>query len=346
MVLPATAATVVSWALCQMGLYQLARKGDVNWFRDISPSPSPSFNKAIWDLLYNIYRTWGSTKNEFDKVQWNLFFLLKGSLVVYTVLLMTTYVTPNSRKIILVFYYAFGWMSGDGKYQLEWLDRTYYADGVEVLIAMNISAGMFIAELFYDQADSQPFLTNSKLSKVVPVVTLIIGIILAGYPESHPEWSFWSNILKVIGTKIFRSGAELSRNWGSVGASLILVGILFLPSVKNFLSHPFLIWTGKLSFAVFLIHSFLVRSVFCLMLYWHSTLPENGSSSQISHTRSLQHASGVNLAIISGIFFPFLYFMAQIWSTHVESRCDQLARWVEDRMLGKDIQTDKSILPA
>lgn len=114
-VLPATAATVVSWGLCQIGGYSLARKGDVAWFRDISPKPSGSFKQAIWDLGYNIYRTWGNSSNEFDKVQWNLFFLLKGSLIVYTILLMTAYVTPNSRKIFLAGYYIYGWLSGDGK---------------------------------------------------------------------------------------------------------------------------------------------------------------------------------------------------------------------------------------
>lgn len=119
MVLPAAAATIVSWALCQMGLFQVARNSNISWFRDISPLPSPSFKLAIWDLVYNIYSTWGRSKNLYDKVQWNLFFLLKGSLTVYTVLLMTTYVTPNSRKLILFLYYVFGWMSGDGKYLFE-----------------------------------------------------------------------------------------------------------------------------------------------------------------------------------------------------------------------------------
>lgn len=122
MVLPATAATIVSWALCQLGLFQAARKGDINWFRDISPSPSPSFSQAIWDLMYNIYNTWGGSKNEFDKVQWNLSLLLKGSFIVYTILIMTTYVTPNSRKLVLFSYYVFSWMNGDGKHHYERLN--------------------------------------------------------------------------------------------------------------------------------------------------------------------------------------------------------------------------------
>ena len=345
MVLPATAATIVSWALCQMGLFQAARKGEINWFRDISPSPSLSFSQAIWDLMYNIYNTWGSSKNDFDKVQWNLSFLLKGSFIVYTILLMTTYVTPNSRKMVLFSYYVFSWMNGDGKHRYERLDLFRDADDIQVLIGMNISAGMFIAELFYDQSDSKPFLGNSKLSKAVPIAVLVVGIIVAGYPESHPEWCSWSDSLRIIGINIFRPGAELSRNWGSIGASLILVGILFWPSAKKFLAHPLLVWTGKVSFAVFLIHSFLIRSLFCSMLYICSSPPNDVDSGKITNAQSLQRARGLNLIIISLMFFPFLYLMAQLWSTHVESRCDQISQLIEDWMTGQAIQAGNVGLP-
>lgn len=206
---------------------------------------------------------------------------------------------------------------------------------------MNISAGMFIAELSYDQSDLKPFLGNSKLSKAVPIAVLVVGIIVAGYPERHPEWCSWSNSLRIIGMNIFRPGAELSRNWGSVGASLILVGILFWPSAKTFLAHPLLVWTGKVSFAVFLIHSFLIRSLFCSMLYTHSTPPNDIDPGKTTNAHSLQRAHGLNLITISLIFFPFLYLMAHLWSTHVESRCDQISQLVEDWMTGQAVQAGK-----
>ena len=115
LVLPAAAATIVSWTLCQLGAYRLAQKGDVNWFRDISPSPSSSLPRALWDLAVNIFETWSGGDNEYDKVQWNLPFLLKASLMTYMALLMTAYITPRSRQYCLIAWYAFGWMSGDGK---------------------------------------------------------------------------------------------------------------------------------------------------------------------------------------------------------------------------------------
>lgn len=115
LVLPATVATTVSWVLCQLGAYRLAREGDVNWFRDISPRQSPDLVSGIWDLFKNLFKTWSEASNDYDKVQWNLFFLLKASMVVYMILLMTTYLTPRSRKICILIYYMYGWTSGDCK---------------------------------------------------------------------------------------------------------------------------------------------------------------------------------------------------------------------------------------
>lgn len=78
--------------------------------------PKPTLATASWDLIWNIWTTWAKSSNEYDKVQWNLFFLLKASLMVYMMLLMTTYTTTRARKICLFAYYMYGWMSGDGRY--------------------------------------------------------------------------------------------------------------------------------------------------------------------------------------------------------------------------------------
>lgn len=327
MMLPAAAATSVSWGLCHLGAYRLAKRGEVAWFRDISPTPKSSFTAAVWDLLRSLWTTWAKSSNEYDKVQWNLFFLLKASLIVYTTLLMTTFVTPRARKICLILYYIYGWMSND------------------VLIAMNVCAGMFIVELFYDQADAKPTTVSPSLRRALPILVLIAGMIIAGYPEKNAEWCLWSKYLKVLGAKIFVPGAELSRAWGSVGTSLMLLGILYLPPLQASLSHPFLVWMGKVSFSIFLIHSFLIRSVFCWMLYGYSVPVETTGEDGTIHVGHLPPAKGINLLIICCIFFPLLYFMGHLWTAHVESRCTELAQWLEDRMVGKDTHLDRAAIP-
>ena len=76
---------------------------------------SRTIPRAIWDLFKQTWATWAITSNEYDKVQWNLFFLLKASMFVYIVLLATTFVTTRARKGILFLYYLYSWSAGDGK---------------------------------------------------------------------------------------------------------------------------------------------------------------------------------------------------------------------------------------
>lgn len=210
---------------------------------------------------------------------------------------------------------------------------------------MNVCAGMFIVELYYDQADTKPTTVSPSFRKALPILVLVAGMIIAGYPEKNAEWCLWSKYLKILGAKIFFPGTELSRSWGSVGTSLMLIGILYLPPLQASLSHPFLVWMGKVSFSIFLIHSFLVRSVFCWMLYGYSVPVETIGEDGTVHVGRLPPAKGINLFIICCIFFPLLYSMGHLWTAHVESRCTELAQWLEDRTAGKDTQLDRAVIP-
>lgn len=51
--------------------------------------------------------------NEYDKVQWNLYFLLKASMIIYIMLLALAFVTTRARRLILGLYYVYSWSAGD-----------------------------------------------------------------------------------------------------------------------------------------------------------------------------------------------------------------------------------------
>lgn len=114
-VIPAVIATTLSWLVCQFGAYRLAKTVDSAWIRDTSPVPSPSFAAAVSDLFYNLITTWTDGGNEYDRIQWTLTYLLRGSMLVYLTMFATAYVQPRYRVLVYCVMYMFYWKSGDGK---------------------------------------------------------------------------------------------------------------------------------------------------------------------------------------------------------------------------------------
>lgn len=134
-VIPAVLATTLSWLACQFGAYNVARVASSNWIRDTSPDPSPSFAAAFYDLFYSLGRTWLDGANQYDKIQWTLTFLLKGSMETYLTLFATVYVKPRWRMFILIGLYYFKWKLGDG----EWWGRPWLKE-----LQLTLSSGCWV----------------------------------------------------------------------------------------------------------------------------------------------------------------------------------------------------------
>ena len=113
--IPAIVATTASWLVCQFGGYNLARTVDAAWIRDTSPIPSTSFAGALSDLFSNLVTTWTDGGNQYDRIQWTLCYLLRGSMLVYLTLFATAYVQPKFRILIYSIMYLYYWKSGDGE---------------------------------------------------------------------------------------------------------------------------------------------------------------------------------------------------------------------------------------
>ena len=113
--MPAVIATTISWLVCQFGGYHLAKTVDSAWIRDTSPDPSASFAAALSDLSSNLITTWTDGGNQYDRIQWTLTYLLRGSMLVYLTLFATAYVQPRYRPFIYCGLHMYYWKVGDGK---------------------------------------------------------------------------------------------------------------------------------------------------------------------------------------------------------------------------------------
>ena len=112
LILPATAATVISWFITQLGAYETAKNSNAYWLYITSPSPSETWSKAVEDLVSAIRTTWlYEPSNPYDQPQWALIYLLQGSLFVFAVLLLTINLTPRFRVVAVVacYFWSMNW---------------------------------------------------------------------------------------------------------------------------------------------------------------------------------------------------------------------------------------------
>jgi hypothetical protein len=117
LVLPATAATVISWFLCNVGLYHKAGLSDAYWLNANTPRPSPTWLQAFVDLLSGLEATWTfGPENVYDQPQWALIFLLQGSFMVISALFLVVSMTPLWRTVALMIlaFWSLNWSRAIG----------------------------------------------------------------------------------------------------------------------------------------------------------------------------------------------------------------------------------------
>jgi peptidoglycan/LPS O-acetylase OafA/YrhL len=178
-------------------------------------------------------------------------------------------------------------------------------------------------------------------------VLILIGLLLASYPEHEPEWMAWSKAMLDLSRYIFPADSETTRFYSGLGLELIALGIHFSPPVKNALSNRYLLWFGKNSFAVYLLHGTLLRTVLVWMLYGFHTpddiVNEDGS-----------RAPGPNMKVCGRlrwyfwlpIWFVLLYAVANLWTKYVDPLCARLTQRLEDYVFEKKpVTQEKTLLP-
>lgn len=68
-ILPTAILTTIAWFLCQLNAYAITQRTDASWIRDQYVAPSPSFWRAISDLVHAQVDTWTKGYDVYDQNQ-------------------------------------------------------------------------------------------------------------------------------------------------------------------------------------------------------------------------------------------------------------------------------------
>lgn len=212
--------------------------------------------------------------------------------------------------------------------------------------------GMFLSDLSY-VARFQDFIEQHRWGrKAVSAILVGSGLFIASYPEKHPEWAPWSNQMFKLAHYLFPPEALVSDRYSALGINLILFAIYISPLTKAVLSISPLLWLGKQSFAVYLLHGTLLRTVLCWMLYgiagepWAGEIVDQKGHPILDEAGQPLHPHWIPLRPrwVVGISIPIwiglVYLCAWFWTSFIDPLCSRLTYKLETLMYENDESDD------
>ncbi|RMD40017.1 hypothetical protein DV735_g5096, partial [Chaetothyriales sp. CBS 134920] len=252
LMLPATLATSISWLFCQLGFYESARNSDAYWLMVYTPAPSSSIAWALHDLATALKQTWMFNYiNIYDQPQWALIFLLQGSFMVIGALLLTVRMSPRWRTAALIILAL-------------WTIDLSHTMGDPLTGPASIS-GILLAELsltFYPQR-------LSSVSKFLTAPLCLFSLFLMSYTGVAWEQASWTRVLFRFASRYLPmdKAGSYERAYGTIGAIILILTMVNSPTMRWLLSRKPLRFLGRISFAIYLLHGIVLRSVFAWVLF-------------------------------------------------------------------------------
>jgi peptidoglycan/LPS O-acetylase OafA/YrhL len=175
----------------------------------------------------------------------------------------------------------------------------------------------------------------SSMSAIISPPLAILGLVIMSYPSDHPHTATWSKFLQELGLKLFPPQGEIGRTWGSVGCILLLVAIIISPHLRRLLSRRPLLWLGKISFPVYLLHGTFMRSLLAWITFaGQEPQPfevQNGENQTYQIHRYPQPGSArIFVAII--ISMGAMLFASHHWAKSVEPVFGKITKRAEEIM--------------
>jgi peptidoglycan/LPS O-acetylase OafA/YrhL len=209
--------------------------------------------------------------------------------------------------------------------------------------------GAFLADLS-QHPPHQAWCTARKWpSCLLSPIFILFGLLLASYPEAEPQLMAWSRMMGEYSFYIFPLENDTPRFYTGVGLVFVSLGIHFSTLAKTILSSKYLLWFGKNSFAVYLIHGSLLRSVMVWMYFGiHTPADIIIESGGIEPGPPLKICGSVRFWFWMPIWLAIVYSLASLWTKYVDPWCarvtERLVKYVfEGPQL--DLNPEKRLLP-
>ncbi|KAJ6107588.1 hypothetical protein N7523_008911 [Penicillium sp. IBT 18751x] len=328
LIFPATIAMIISWVIAQFGGFIVANRSDCWWCRYAAPDLEDSLWKEIIRLGQNFLSTWTTGYMAYDDHQWALLPLLKASMLVYILLVATMFMKVRYRVMVYIGMMLY-----------------FYQDAAKNTETFQTQAiyGMLLSDLSHSITLKSWIETHPFSRKMITAPLAIFGLLIASYPGDHPEWSGWSKTMFEIAQYIFPPEVNVGKRYTAIGIDMIILAIYLSPSTKRFLANRLLLWLGKQSFAVYLVHGTMLRVILVWMLYGITGQPWEGAEADTDDVRNwIPIRPPWVVAISIPIWIGMVYAVAAAWTAYVDPFCARMTQKLEKACFVDD---EKANLP-
>ena len=194
--------------------------------------------------------------------------------------------------------------------------------------------GIVLAELSLSDIPHQV----APISPALSPPLILLGLVLMSFPSDRPQLASWSNFLKNFGESMFPQQGELARLWGSIGCIMLVFGVLISPHARRLLSRRPLIWLGKVSFPIYLLHGTFMRSVMAWIEFIGQPVQpfevQGGDGKTYQVNRYAQSGAFRTLVAIA-ICMSCTLVASHYWTKKVEPVFGKITKVAEDMMINK-----------
>ena len=160
---------------------------------------------------------------------------------------------------------------------------------------------------------------------------VLAGLVAMSYPTEFPEYARWSHALRDLGEYFLPKNDSKDKAWASVGALITVFGVVLSPLAQRALSFSVMLWLGKISFPLYLLHGTFIRSLFAWILFAGAELGPSKYGDEGEQRYPLPSAAWTTFAVVC-LLAPLL-LACHFWVKYLEPAFDRFITWMERKML-------------